>query len=48
MIMAPIGDLLDRLAVNAADTPDKPALIDDRSPLPDLRQPFTAAGQGQG
>lgn len=30
MTMAPIEDLLDRLAVNAADTQDKPALIDDR------------------
>ena len=30
MTMAPIGDALDRLAVNAAATPEKPAVIDDR------------------
>lgn len=30
MTMAPIGEALDRLAVNAVATPDKPALIDDR------------------
>ncbi|MCP4903568.1 MAG: AMP-binding protein [bacterium] len=30
MTMAAIGDARDRLAVNAADTPDKPAVIDDR------------------
>ncbi|MCH2172068.1 AMP-binding protein [Myxococcota bacterium] len=28
--MAPIGEALDRLAVNAAATPEKPAIIDDR------------------
>ena len=28
--MAPIGETLDRLAVNAAATPEKPAVIDDR------------------
>ncbi len=30
MTMAPIGDMRDRLAINAEETPDKPALIDDR------------------
>jgi fatty-acyl-CoA synthase/long-chain acyl-CoA synthetase len=30
MTMAPIGESIDRLAINAASTPDKPALIDDR------------------
>ena len=30
MTMAPIGDALDRLAINAVATPVKPALIDDR------------------
>ena len=30
MTMAPIGEALDRLAVNAASHPDKPAVIDDR------------------
>jgi len=30
MTMAPIGEMLDRLAVNAESTPDKPAVIDDR------------------
>ena len=30
MTMAPIGDALDRLAINALATPEKPALIDDR------------------
>ena len=30
MSMAPIGETLDRLAVNAAETPEKPAVIDDR------------------
>jgi len=30
MTMAPIGDLLDRLATHALATPEKPAVIDDR------------------
>ena len=30
MTMAPIGEALDRLAINAENTPDKPAVIDDR------------------
>lgn len=30
MSMAPIGEALDQLAINAASTPEKPALIDDR------------------
>ena len=30
MSKAPIGETLDRLAVNAAETPEKPAVIDDR------------------